>query len=484
MKFPKTRWMLACFASLGLILPWAQAQTPSRPLNVVLITADDLGLQLGCYGDKHARTPRIDRFAAEGARFTTAHVTQSSCSPSRSSLLTGWYPHESGQVGLANRGYSIVGKTENLPALLQAKGYYTGIIGKLHVSPPEMFPFDYHKVAHAPTRTQFTFRKLVDEFLDQPRNRPFFLMLNFFDPHDPFEAQSEGLPENPVTPDDVAPWSFQAGIDSPEIRRRIAEYYSGIHRLDALMGIFLDKLEARGLSQNTMVLFISDNGPPFARAKAADYNLSTHVPLLVQWPGVTQPGMVRAQLVSGVDVFATMLDAAGASFPERTVAKSIQPILRDEKASWRDTVLTTFTAHPANTFYPRRSVTDGKFRLIWNLLAPFDNPLDTIDSDLAPEFSKTPVFDHTLIREIFDRFDRPPVFELYDVRSDPDCLKDLMGISEQEATYLRLKTDLEKWLRLTNDPLLPASGLQTWTRLHRENNSGQWKDPRALYPNR
>ena len=95
-----------------------------------------------------------------------------------------------------------------------------------------------------------------------------------------------------------------------------------------------------------------------------------------------------------------------------------------------------------------------------------------------------PAFDHTLIREIFERFDRPPVFELYDVVSDPDCLENLMGIQEHEAIYLRLRTELENWMRQTHDPLLPAQGLQTWTRLHRENNSGQWKHPGALYPNR
>lgn len=450
----------------------------------MLITADDLGLQLGCYGDKYARTPRIDQLAAEGALFTGAHVTQASCSASRSSLLTGWYPHESGQVGLSNRGYSTVGKTENLPALLKETGYYTGIIGKLHVSPPEMFPFDYYEVAHEPTRTQSTFRKMVDEFLDQPGDRPFFLMLNFFDPHAPFETQSEGLPENPTQPEEVVSWSFQAGIDNPQIRRAIADYYSCVHRLDALMGIFLDKLETRGLPQNTMILFISDNGPPFTRAKAAEFNLSTHVPFIVKWPGVTQPGMIRQQLVSGVDVFATILDAAGVPVPERSVAKSIQPVLHYENAAWRESVLTTFTAHTAQLYYPRRSVTNGHFRLIWNLLAPFDNPIKAIDGDPALQFSQAPAFDRTLIREVFERFKNPPMFELYDVVSDPDCLKNLLGMPEHQAVYLRLRTELEHWMRQTQDPLLPAKGLEVWTRLHSENNNAQWKNPGTLYPNR
>jgi hypothetical protein len=118
------------------------------------------------------------------------------------------------------------------------------------------------------------------------------------------------------------------------------------------------------------------------------------------------------------------------------------------------------------------------------LLAPFDNPMDSIDSDPAPEFSKTPELDHTLIREIFERFKNPPVYELYDVVSDPDCLEDLMGIQEHEAICFHLRTELEGWMRLTNDPLLPAQGLETWTRLHRENNSARWEDSSLLDPNR
>lgn len=478
--------ILSLITFLGINLCNSVYSGPSthQRMNVVLITADDLGLQLGCYGDPRAITPRINRFAAEGALFTRAHVTQASCSASRSSLLTGWYPHESGQVGLSNRGYSTVGKIESLPSLLKEAGYYTGIIGKLHVSPPEKFPFDYFEVDHKPTRKQSQLQIILDEFLGQAEDRPFFLMLNFYDPHFPYEAQSEGLPERLVKPDEIDPWGFQAGVDSPEIRQHIADYYSCVHRLDALMGKFLDKLYARGHRENTMILFLSDNGPPFARAKAAEYNLSTHVPFIVHWPGFTRPGMKRDQLVSGVDVFATVLDAANVTMPVRSVAKSIRPILHHDKALWRETVLTTFTAHTADHYYPRRSVTDGRFRLIWNLLGDYKNPLSTIDKDIAVKTSEETRFDGTKVREIFARFTKPPVYELYDVVNDPNCLHNLAGQDDVKEIFLHLRSELGDWLLQTNDPLLPPHGLETWTRLHRENNDPQWKDPKFLYPNR
>lgn len=479
-----TNLILAVFQILFLGHVCLSGQSNHERLNVVLITADDLGLQLGCYGDPNAITPRIDRFAEGGALFRSAHITQSSCSASRSSLLTGWYPHESGQVGLENSGYSTVGETENLPALLKEAGYTTGIIGKLHVSPPELFPFDYYKVDPWPTRTQSTYRAMVDEFLENAGDQPFFLMLNFVDPHVPFVAQSEGLPEDPVKPEEIAPWGFHAGVDSPEIRKNIANYYSCVHRLDALMGIFLDKLDDRGLRDNTMIVFLSDNGPPFARAKAAEYQPSTHIPFIVQWPGVTRPGMVRDQLVSGVDVFATMLDAAGLSVPDRSVAKSIKPILYYDKASWRKTVLTTFTAHTTDHYFPRRSVTDGHYRLIWNLLGGYSNPLSKVGSDTSVEVVQEPLYAGTMAREIFERYAAPPIYELYDIVSDPDCLYNIMGRDDLKPTYLSLRSELEYWMHRTDDPLLSAEGLKRWTLLHFENTSGYFQEPSVLYPNR
>ena len=118
-----------------------------RPLNILLITADDHGVQAGCYGDEQARTPNLDRLAVQGVRFQNAYVAQSSCSSSRSSILTGKYPHETGQIGLAHLGYMMKPGQISLPFLLEQSGYRTGIIGKHHVAPFSDVPFQWSRTS-------------------------------------------------------------------------------------------------------------------------------------------------------------------------------------------------------------------------------------------------------------------------------------------------------------------------------------------------
>src|SRR5215210_1651049 len=132
----------ALLATALLAGPLVAADGPRR--NVLLLVADDLGLQVGCYGDKAARTPNIDALAATGTRFTHAFASVASCSPSRATLLTGLPTHQCGQYGLAHATHNAHSfrDVQSVPRLLQAAGYRTGVIAKLHVQPPEVFPWD------------------------------------------------------------------------------------------------------------------------------------------------------------------------------------------------------------------------------------------------------------------------------------------------------------------------------------------------------
>ncbi len=220
--------------------------------NVLLITADDLGLQLSCYGDSYIQTPHLDALAASGVKYRTAYVTQASCSSSRSSMFTGLYPHTTGQVGLANAGFvlnpSQIGK--NLPAYLKAAGYRTGILGKLHVSPESSFPFDF-RPKKQDTRDVASVAKNASEFLNQKGEEPFFLMVNYSDPHvlkdrktgkSGFPPRWKGIPKDPIAEDTVPGWDFQ-GIDEPVARRRVSNFYNTVKRLDVGVGLLLAELE-------------------------------------------------------------------------------------------------------------------------------------------------------------------------------------------------------------------------------------------------
>jgi len=202
---------VACAAQAGSL-----AASIRRP-NILLITADDLGMQLGCYGEKQIRTPHLDRLAREGTLFARAYVTCSLCSPSRSSILKGLYPHQTGQLGNDDLVH-VKGKQEperrpgrfpirsgvpNLFSVLKDTGYRVGIVGKLHADPEAEFPVELSKLAWSYEVKKYA--QVAADFLSRNAGGPFFLMVNYTDPHTPFHRQVDGLPPHPVLPGQIVP---------------------------------------------------------------------------------------------------------------------------------------------------------------------------------------------------------------------------------------------------------------------------------------
>ncbi|MCK5803958.1 MAG: sulfatase-like hydrolase/transferase [Lentisphaeria bacterium] len=229
----------------GLAVGRVAAQNTATRPNILLIVAEDMGPTLSCYGDPQVRTPHLDRLAAQGVRFERAFVTQASCSPSRSSILTGLYPHQNGQLGLSHYGFRMPDGLPNLPSELKKADYRTGIVGKLHVNPAKDFPFDFKGVGHGKTRDVRAPAASFRQFLQDGGAKPFFFYLNFADAHTPFSAQVAGVPEHPTKPDDVKPWDF-LGIDSPELRQRVAGYYNSVRRVDEGIGQLMKVLDNPG----------------------------------------------------------------------------------------------------------------------------------------------------------------------------------------------------------------------------------------------
>jgi len=271
-------WLAALLLWLGAAAPASAVPTlaeqnfapaQAQRMNIVLITADDLGKSLGTYGDPLAQTPHLDALAARGVLFERAWVTQASCSSSRASMLTGLYPHQHGQIGLAGQHaeFSLRRGLTTLPGLLRAAGYFNGIIGKLHIDPPDAFPFDRRWNADNGAMESRDVRRVASvarDFLRQRGSRPFFLYVNYFDPHRPYSSESDqflGLPAAPYTAEDVTPLPF-LGIDSPLIRSEVASYYNGISRLDTGVGLLLQELARAGVLERTVVVFVSDHGAP------------------------------------------------------------------------------------------------------------------------------------------------------------------------------------------------------------------------------
>ena len=213
----------------------------------LLIISEDNGPELGCYGDPYVQTPVLDRFAKKGVRFERAYVPQAGCSQSRAALLTGLYPHQNGQIGLATWKFRLYREnTPNLIRSLKQAGYRTGIIGKLHINPASAFPFDFKQIpsSNFSRKNWATTRGYAAKFMGQD-DEPFFLSVNYPDPHRPFLRQVKGLPRKPLDAEDVKPLAY-FGIDTPELRQQAADYYNCMSRLDTLIGDLLKALDRSG----------------------------------------------------------------------------------------------------------------------------------------------------------------------------------------------------------------------------------------------
>lgn len=434
------------------------AAPQSKP-NIILITADDLGLQLSCYGDPYIKTPHLDALANSGVRFVTAYITQPSCSPSRSSLLTGLYPHSNGQIGLAHRGFSM--HRENtpptLPTLLKQAGYRTAIMGKLHVQPESAFSFDENLLANAQTRDVRLVASLAGDFIQRGAEQPFFLYINYPDPHKElntkapgFPAQVKGLPEKPFNAGDIPAWPFQR-VENQELLEHIANFYNCVQRIDIGIGMLMDALKASGKYDNTIVVFLGDNGPPFARGKTSCYEAGLREPLLVRWPGVSKEGLASTAMACSVDIMPTLLEAAGIPLP-RMQGRSLKSVLQGHNKNWRVYMAGEFHTHTGSYFFPRRSIRDDRYKIIYNPLSGRVKPGATVDGDTAPTVAAGKKYNGTSAQKAMQRLANPPAWELYDLSVDPWEFENLADDPAHQEILARMKKALADWQDETGDP--------------------------------
>jgi N-sulfoglucosamine sulfohydrolase len=449
--FIKTAAVTSGFAITQNIQSFAkQTEKNDRP-NIILFTADDMGLEIGCYGNTIAKTPNFDLFASEGVRFQTAYVTHASCSPSRCSMLTGLYPHQNGHVGLAP-SYSMDKEYLSIPTLLKESGYRTGITGKLHINPASAFDFDFillNPELNVKKRDVKTILDKTEKFISQSDD-PFFLMFNAIDPHRPFSDQLCGLPEKPLVPDEVSTLPF-IGVDAPELRPEAAGYYNCVSRADKAFGLLMNILKNNGKDQNTLVIVIGDNGPAFTRAKTTCYEAGLRTPFIIKWGSKFKGGTVRKEMISTVDIMPTVLEAAGVKLPAELSGKSIIRLLKGKQDKWREYLFGEFTAHMRSHLFPRRAVRDQRFKLIHNLDHGKQNPIKSVDGCKAYDFIMKKGNVPEYIKQAYQTYTTPPEFELYDLQIDPHEFNNLAAIPYYQKTLSRLKNALEKWQIDTND---------------------------------
>lgn len=449
--------------SLATLVALAPTSSGADRPNFLLIVSEDNGPELGTYGDPYARTPNLDALAAEGVRFDRAFVAQAGCSPSRASFLTGLYPHQNGQLGLATWGFRMYREdTPNMARSLKEAGYRTGLIGKLHVNPESAFPFDFKEIptANFQRKNLGDYAKHAESFFEAS-DQPFFLSVNYPDAHRPWLRQAEGLPENPLDGSDVQPLAY-LGLGGAKLRRLSADHYNSMERLDVLVGDLLAALDRSGKADNTLVVYLGDHGADFIRGKRTCYEGGLRIPLIVRWPGRAKAGQARSELVSTIDLMPTFLAAAAAESPAGLPGTSLIDLIEGKEPAWRRYLFAEFHAHAAKpNFYPQRSVRNDRYKLIESLMPGEINPgydftLHHIEGSLPAAIESAP----PEVRNAYRTMERPPRFELYDLEADPFEFRNLADDSAHADVLRELQRELARWRKETNDPLLDERNLE------------------------
>jgi len=427
----------------------------AAPPNVLIIMADDCTHNdLPLYGGQNARTPNIDRLAAQGLTFNRAYLSEAMCQPCRAELYTGLYPMRN---GCAWNHSASRPTTRSMPHHLQGLGYRVGLAGKVHVKPADAFPFEQvggfdTSCVRNPTRPHDN--TSVREFMSRDQ-KPFCLVVALVEPHVPWVMgdASQYKPKDLKLPPNLA--------DTPRTRTDFSRYLAEITYMDGQVGELLTALEASGRAENTLVLFTTEQGSQFPGCKWTNWDTGLHTGLIARWPHHVPVNQRTDALVQYADVLPTLMAVAGAEVDEDTFdGTSFLPVLLGKQTDHRAYVYGVHNNIPEGPPYPIRSISDGTYRYIHNLL-PEEIYIEKHLMGLAGNGSLNNPYWATWVREswtnkhtygLVKRYMRRPQYELYHTAADPFELKNLVSDPQHTAIKQRLADELDRWLASQGDP--------------------------------
>ncbi len=413
-----------------------------RP-NIVLVHWHDLGTRLGTYGVPGVPSPAVDRLAGEGIRFDRAFCATPLCSPARAALMTGRYPHANGMNGLQHLGWEYADGVETLPMHLRALGYHSANFGMQHeAADPARLGYDEVFEARDPATGWQRADTVVDEavaWLKGPdrRREPFLAVVGFFEVHRPYPA--ELYP--PDDPSDV--WVPPYLPDNAHTRADLAAFHGSIRVADRATGRLVETLREEGLLDRTWIVFTTDHGMAFPRAKSTLYDPGIQVALVMRPPdGSAFRRGPSDGLTAHVDVMPTLVELAGGAVPPATQGISLAGWLRGvEDAPTRSQVYAEKTYHDA--YDPMRAVRTTRWKYIRNALS---GPRLVLPGDIEDSPTRAGLGDAHLAA-------RADV-ELYDLAADPWEQHNLAGGSDVADVEQHLAESLTQWQHDTKDPLL------------------------------
>lgn len=453
------KWFCLFFAAVCTV---GNVSAADRP-NILLFTADDLHAEsLGVYGGRPADlTPNLDAFAAESLLFNKAHVNVAICAPCRAVIATGRYSHRSGAMGFMPAREDV----PDIVTTLKAAGYHTGILGKYgHSTPKKSMEWDYHfdqkDLGNGRNPDIYYQRSQVFLKESQAAEKPFYFMVNSHDPHRPYcnpkkLTKGAAMPSKVYEAADVHVPGFLP--DLPGVRAELAMYMNSTRRLDDTFGKVMQALKESGEADNTLVLFITDNGIAVPFAKCNAWFHSSRSPLLVRWPGVIKPGTRdNTHFVSVVDFFPTFLEASGSKGPGGLDGRSFLPLLKGQTQKCREYVFTQIDSKAGGAAVPMRAVQNENYGYIYNPFSDGKYWYRNNNEGLTMAAMNRAAVNDPAIQARVDLFRYRVPEELYDLKNDPDCLHNLIDDPAHAESLKALQKQLVAQMHKTEDPMLAA----------------------------
>jgi uncharacterized sulfatase len=424
------------------------AQQSKKP-NVLIIIADDCTYSdLSLFGGANVKTPAIDQLASEGLTFNKAYVTMSMCTPSRSELYTGMQPVTNGVCW--NHGQARSG-TESIVQHLSKLGYRTGLAGKTHIKPEEVFPFEMVPGVerNCVSKTSDYDAKGMLEFVTKDKKQPFCLVTALTTPHAPWTV---GDPSH-FNLDSLKMPPYM--VDTKETRREYAKYLAEIEVLDDQVGKTINMLKEAGVYDETIIIFTSEQGAQFPNCKWTNYENGVHTAFVVRWNGVTKPGTRTNALIQYCDVLPTLVDALGGK-SKGFDGSSFLSVLKGEKDTHREYAYFMHNNFPEGPPYPIRSITNGEFHYILNL----NSENMYIEKHLMGLPEHTSYWPSWMLNitnsdknfNVISGYMLRPKQELFEPANDKHERNNLANDETYASIKKELSGELSKWMKSQGDP--------------------------------
>lgn len=413
--------------------------------NLVFIIADDCTFRdIGCYGGQ-AHTPNIDKLAGQGMKFERCFQAAPMCSPTRHNIYTGLYPVKSGAYPNHTRAYDHV---KSIVHYLTPLGYRVLQTGKTHINPPSVFPFEHlsggKKAGKNPDMDGID--RLFQE--SAANKKPFCLFACSNEPHSPWnKGDATQYPPDEI---ELPPYI----VDTPIVRENFGNYLAEVTYFDSQVGQIMELLDKHGLTENTMLMVVSEQGNSFPFAKWTCYDSGLQSAMVVRWPGKVQSGVTTDAMVEYVDVTPTFIDAAGGDPINQLDGLSFLPVLKGETdihKSYTYGIMTTRGIINGSEAYAIRSIRGFKYKLIRNL---------NHDSKFTNACSKSGYFKSMVekanqgdatAQRLVNAYHYRPAVELYQIEEDPLEQHNLAADPAYSKTVQRLSRKLEQWMEEQGD---------------------------------